>query len=127
MKTNSQTMNLSSNNFDALIEKIITYRSLDRIPHIEKFNRFWLLNMLEEKNEFQLIEDHFKTHEIKGVDIIDFIKALLNLIPHEEDETLYITVGLIDLYRDICETFGLKDTVKASNILDYVVEVILSC
>ena len=70
-----------------------------------------------------MLEKNFKDYDIKGIDIVDFVKIFLNLLSHEEDETLYITVAIIDLFRDICESYQLSNKVRARDVLNYVVDV----
>ena len=113
----------NASDLDKLVELILTYQGKDGYPYIERFDRNYILNNIEEKSEIQLIEKHFQDFDPKGLDIIDFAKAFLNLIPHQEDETLYLTIALIDLYKDINETFDLKNKVKASDVLNYIVDV----
>lgn len=37
----------------------------------------------------------------KGCDIVDFVRILVNVIPHSETENLFVVMGLIDLFREI--------------------------
>jgi len=106
-----------------LIQKVITYKGADGVPYIIKFSKEWLIANLEEKDEIKQIQYSFAGYSEKGVDVIDFTKIFLNILPHGEDETLYLTLSIIDLFKDICNSFDLKDLITASKVLDYIVEV----
>jgi len=118
-------METQTDDFTNVVQKILSFRDLEGTLHIEKFNKDWILTMIGEKNEIQLIEKQFQESDPRGLDLVDFTRAFLNIIPHQETETLYICAGLIDLFKDICETFELKEFIKGIDVLNYLVEVIL--
>jgi len=108
------------------LEKLLTYHGEGGIPYIEKFNKDWIRKTCEEKGEFPIIRKYFARYDNKGLDLIDFTKELLAILVQKEDETLFLTIGLIDFYQDICDLFNLEGSAKASDILNYVIEVRLS-
>ena len=55
------------------------------------------------------LEKYFKNNQEEGVvDIVDFVRIFLNLLPHRYDETFYITLASIDLFKSISEDLGMK-------------------
>ena len=119
-------MALEGGDPDRLIENILNYRkpASSSTAFIDKYDMSYIIHSIEEKDQIRVIELAFLKFEPKGVDLIDFVRVLLNIIGHEKDETLYLTIGLVDLFKDICETYGLQQNfLKAKDILNYVVEV----
>ena len=39
----------------------------------------------------------------KGADIIDFVRLFLNVIEHNEEETLFMVIATVDLFRKVSE------------------------
>jgi hypothetical protein len=108
---------------ERLVEKVLNFKGRGTRLFVEKYSKAYILSIIEERDEIQLIQRNLREYDVKGVDIIDFVRIFLNLIPHNDEETLYFTVGLIDLFKDICETFNLTNTIKSGDILNYIVEV----
>ena len=44
-------MSKETSDIEKLIEKILTYKSKDQIPLIEKYNKRYVLKVIEEKDE----------------------------------------------------------------------------
>lgn len=112
-----------SEKLEELIEKLIYQKDVDQRLMMNKFNKNWLLSVLQESDEIRNVELRFKDYDVKGVDIIDFVRIFLNIIEHRERETLYIVIGLIDLFKEICETFNLGNHIRSTDIINYVVDV----
>lgn len=70
-----------------------------------------------------MLRQEFSNYSAKGVDIIDFTKIMIGNIAHEEDETIYLVMSILDLFRDVCETYELNNVIKISDLLNYIVEV----
>jgi len=104
------------------LRKLLTYHGEDGIPYVEKFTKEWIQRTCEEKGELQIIQKYFARYNDKGLDLIDFTKELLNILAQKDDETLFLTIGLIDFYQDICDLFNLEGSAKASDILNYIIE-----
>ena len=113
----------ASINVEHLLDRIISYKDANQQMHIDRFNKEWLASTIEEKGQIEVIERRFRDFDPRGVDIVDFVRMFLNILDHNESETLYIVMGLIELFRDICETFSLAGYVKAADVLNYVVDV----
>ena len=114
-------------NLEKLIEKIILYKENNDPRNqlcIEKYDTNWILNEIGESDELQRIENKFKEYDVKGVDLIDFVRILLSVIEHKEEQTLYIVMSIIDLFKEISESFGLSNIIQASDVINYIVEVI---
>ena len=107
-----------------LVEKAIYQKDANQRLCTSKYNRNWILSIIQERDEMRMLELKFKEYDTRGVDIIDFVRILLEIIEHNETETLYIVIGLVDLFKEICESFNLGNHVKSSDILNYVVDVI---
>lgn len=90
--------------------------------YINRYDSTWLLDTLN-GDKLQLIESKFKLYEKKGVDIIDFVKILLESLEHRQEETVYITLNLVDIFKGIAESMNLKDHIKFSDFTSYIVEV----
>jgi len=107
---------------ESLVKQVIEYKGPLKRAYIERYNKNWLMNNIEETDQIQKMEQIFRQYDAKGIDLIDFCRAFLNMIQHEEDETLYIVIALIDLFKDICETFNLSNMVNSKDVLNYIVE-----
>lgn len=114
-------------NMDNLVEKIVNYKGDTSIPHIEKFTKNWISSVIEESDAIQSIEKRFIEYGGKGLDVYDFTRVFLNILPHGQDETLYLTIALIDLFKNVCDAYTLDTYVKSNDILNYIVEVNIIC
>src|SRR5690242_7110199 len=102
-------MNYNAKQAEEIIQKILLYKKNYERPMIEMVNRDFIINLIEEKSEIEVVQQYLSKHAQEGVDLVDFVKIFLNVVSHGEDETLYLTVALIDLFKEICETYNLKD------------------
>lgn len=116
---------ISSNTAEAegMLDKLVNYRVGQERSHIEKYSKEYVMGVIDDRDQIQLISHNINETDPKGVDIVDFVKLLLSVIPHKEDQTLYITAGIIDLFKEICETYSLQKLVKGIDVLNYIVEV----
>ena len=108
---------------EQLLEKLVTYKDKDQIPFLEKYNQNWISEILGDVNEIKLIEKKLQEFEIKGLDVYCFIRVFLNILPHIEEETLYLTIALVELFRSICETYNLENYARPVEIWNYIIEV----
>ena len=108
---------------ERLLEKVTALRDEGNHLYIKKFNKAWVLSVIEESDEIKMIEQRFRDYDKRGVDIIDFVRVFLNIIDHTAKQTLFIVIALIDLFKDICECYGLTTHVKCSDIINYIVDV----
>jgi hypothetical protein len=116
-------MNYNAKQAEEIIQKILLYKKNYERPMVEMVNRDFIINLIEEKTEIEVVQQYLSKHAQEGVDLVDFVKIFLNVVSHGEDETLYLTIALIDLFKEICETYNLKDKVGSSDILNYIVDV----
>lgn len=114
----------SSLNSEQMIEKIINYRDDHNNCLLSKFNISYLVSAIE-KDKISLIEKSFKEFDKKGVDIIDFVRVFLNIIEHQDHETLYLIMALIDFFRVISENLNMATFVKYTDVTNFVCEVFL--
>ncbi|KAL4438771.1 hypothetical protein ABPG74_013444 [Tetrahymena malaccensis] len=68
------------------------------------------------KDYLQELEKKFVDSGHKTMDILQFIYTFLSLIPHNEEETIFLTLGLIELFKSICENLNMAQEVKFSDI-----------
>ncbi|EAR87863.2 WD domain, G-beta repeat protein (macronuclear) [Tetrahymena thermophila SB210] len=106
------SQNIQTKEVDELVIKILTYRNKTNGRVYDTINQDYLLNLLD-KTKIIEIEKSFPT---KGLDIIDFVRLFLNNIPHREDETLYLAISLIDLFKRISENLNLSSTIQMKHI-----------
>lgn len=59
---------------------------------------------LIDKAKIGELENTFSIFPKKGVDIIDFVKIFLTCLKHKPHETLYLSLSLIDLFKEITES-----------------------
>lgn len=59
----------------------------------------------------------------KSVDIVDFVRIFIYILKHKAHETLYLTIALIDLFKDISETVNLSSTLSFFDLTAYFCEV----
>lgn len=57
------------------------------------------------------------------MDIVDFVKLMLHILPHSESETIYLTMGLIDLFQQISEKKGVQPLITLKELTNEIVEV----
>jgi len=113
----------NSKNWEQIVESIIKYTGNQQVPYIEVFNKNWIANILGDVAEINNVEKKFAEFQNKkGLDVLTFVRAFLNILSHDEDETLYLTIALIDLFRTICDTNGLEAYAKSNDVLNYIVE-----
>jgi hypothetical protein len=108
---------------EAMLEKLVNYRIGNEKLHIEKYSKEYVMGVIDDRDQIQLISKNINEIDSKGIDVVDFVKLLLSIIPHGEDQKLYITAGIIDLFKDICESYSLQNLVKGKDVLNYIVEV----
>ena len=111
-------------NWEEIVQDIIKYSGNQQVPYIEVFDKNWIANILGDVAEINNVERKFAEYQNpKGLDVLSFVRAFLNILSHDEDETLYLTIALIDLFRTICDTYGLGGYAKSNDVLNYIVEV----
>lgn len=109
-------------NSEQMIEKIINYRDENNNCLLSKFNINYLVSAIE-KDKISLIEKNFKDFDKKGVDIIDFVRVFLNIIEHQDNETLYLIMALIDFFRVISENLNMATFIKHTDVTNFICEV----
>lgn len=46
------------------------------------------------------------------MDIIDFVRMFLNVIEHKEDETIYMVIAIVELFRRVSENNNMATYIK---------------
>ena len=105
-----------------MINKIIHKTDKAGDPLLNKFGPDWLVEKLNGKM-LSDIEQKFKEYEAKGVDVIDFVKILLSSFAHQQSETIYLVVSLVELYKNITESFNITENVRFKDFTNFIVEV----
>ncbi|KAL4463948.1 hypothetical protein ABPG74_005885 [Tetrahymena malaccensis] len=120
-----QVKDLEKDDVDYLIYKIEQFKGDHNTPLIDHYTLDFIM-MLIDKDKVNEIERKFKSQGKKGIDIIDFIRILITSIDHKPHETIYITLALIDLFKEISESRGMSTTISFNDftgfICDYFVE-----
>lgn len=106
----------------SLIVGIIEQYDENGTPMITKYDRGYIIDMLDGE-KMKKLEEKFEDFDVKGVDIIDFVKIFLSVIEHTENETLFLIVGLIDIFKEISENIGMATYVKINDFSSYIVDV----
>jgi hypothetical protein len=92
---------------ELLLRKIIDFsESAVSQKLIFKYNIKYLM-LIFDQPKLKQIDQKFKDYHEAGVDILDFIRIFVSLIEHKLEESLYLTLGLIDLFKAISEQNGL--------------------
>lgn len=106
---------------EEIVNKIIQYRDENNTHYLTKFNVNFLISIIE-KDKISQMERSFKEYDKKGVDIIDFVKIFLNIIEHQERETLYLVMALVELFRMISETLNMTSYIKLQDVTNFICE-----
>ena len=107
---------------ESLITSIIKKKDYSGRAYLTRYDKDWLIEMLNGE-KLAMVESKFKEHEKKGVDIVDFVKIMLSCFDHKQDETIYIVLALIDLFKGICESMSIKEFVRFQDFTTFIVEV----
>lgn len=108
---------------DALVQMLVTQKDKSGKRSIDKYNREWLIEGLQGEI-LQIVEKKFAVHQEKGLDVVDFVKVMLSIFEHSQEETIYIVLELIELFKSVCENQSLKDVIRFKNLTDYIIEVL---
>lgn len=106
-----------------LVNRLLDYKGTSKTLYIEKFTIEWIIHTIQEKDQILAIEKSFEPYEQQGADLVEFTKVLLSIIEHQEDETLYLTISIVDFFKEICETYCLNNLVRSKDIVNYLIEV----
>ncbi|KAL4464437.1 hypothetical protein ABPG72_021771 [Tetrahymena utriculariae] len=98
-----------------LVQKIMEYRDRSNVNLFTKMNSDYIISVMG-KDYLQELEKKFVDSGHKTMDILQFIYTFLSLIPHNEEETIFLTLGLIELFKIICENLNMAQEVKFSDI-----------
>lgn len=102
-----------------LVQKIIDYTDERQVNYLSKFTVEYIASAIE-KDKITLLERAFKDFDKKGVDIIDFVKIFLSIVSHQEKETLYLVMALVEFFRIISENRNTPNFLKFQDITDYI-------
>lgn len=111
-------------NFETIVEKIISYKGTHDQRYIDKFSKEAILKLIDEEEKMDVIQSRLAQYEPAGVDILCFVRNLLDILPHSYDETLYLAMAIIEIFRDACERLNLNNMMKAGDFSNYTVDVI---
>ena len=107
---------------DALVKNIVSATDERGKPNLQKFDYNWLLEVLTAE-KLSLIESKFKEYRKKKVDLIDFCKIFLSVFDHDQNDTIYLVLTLIDLFKETCEFYNLSDLIEFKDFTNFVVDV----
>lgn len=86
-------------------------------------NADYITHLLD-KETLHTIESHFINENMKSINIISFVKTFLNVILHSEEETIFLTLGLIDFFKRISESLNMISSLQFSDITTAVCNVL---
>jgi hypothetical protein len=89
---------------------------------LRKYDKEWLIEILNGE-KLQMIENKFKEFDKRGVDVVDFVKIFLTCFDHQDYETIYIVISLIEFFKTMLESLGLEVYVKFTHFTNFIVEV----
>lgn len=119
----SRESKLEAERIDRLIEMISYAKDQSGRPLLKKYDSSWLLEVLN-ADKLAIIESKFKEYDKKRVDLIDFCKVFLSVFDHSQDETLYLVLTLIDLFKETCEYYNLEEYIFFKDFTNFVVDVV---
>lgn len=111
--------NNNDNDIEEIISKIISYKDENNQHLLSKFSISYLISLIE-KDKITQMERAFKDYDKKGVDIIDFVRIFLNILEHQSQETLYLIMALVELFRIISESLNMASYLKYQDITNYI-------
>ena len=111
-----------NDNIDALVDLLVAKKDNHGLPMIKKYSRKWLLQSVNGE-VLQILEKKFEVHDQRGLDVVDFVKILLGVLENSEEETIYIVLEIIEFFKGICETYGLKDVIRFKDFTSFILEV----
>jgi len=107
---------------EGLVRSILDNKDQQGALYINKYSIEWIVEMLNGKKLAE-IEMKFKEYNKKGVDIVDFVKILLSSFDHSQNETIYIVLQLVDIFKNISETIANPLFVRFKDFTDFIVDV----
>ena len=60
----------------------------------------------------------------EGFNLLEFVRFFLNVIDHEEVETLYLSIALVDFFKEISQLNGFKERILFVDITNYICNVL---
>lgn len=54
------------------------------------------------------------------INITDFVRIMLSMITHNENETLFLVLALIDMFKEISEKQEMKEILQFKDISDFI-------
>ena len=109
-------------NIEKIIDRIIDFKDSNDQHLLSKFTVNYLISIIE-RDKITQLEKNFKEYDKKGVDIIDFVRIFLNIIEHQENETLFLVMSLVDFFRVISENLNMATYIKYVDVTNFVCEV----
>jgi DNA helicase-2/ATP-dependent DNA helicase PcrA len=109
---------------DTSLKKIEEYAAMQSISLYEALTENNAIPSLQPRTKksvngfIALIEKYLKD----GFNLLEFVRFFLNILPHTHIENLYITIGLIDLFREITLRTH-KEKIILKDITDFMCDV----
>ncbi|EGR34417.1 RNA recognition motif protein, putative [Ichthyophthirius multifiliis] len=83
------------------------------------YNIDYLIYLMD-KEKINIIKQKFDQFDKKGVDIVEFLRILLNSFELKNQEILYFSLAVIDLFKEISEKRGLPQFIVFSDLTEYI-------
>lgn len=112
----------SSLEIEDLVEKVLNLKDQSGRLMTSKYSIESIVSILE-RQKITEIEKGFQEYDRKGVDIIDFVRIFLKVFNPSENETLYLVIALLDLFRVISEGNELKSHLRYIEVTNFISEI----
>lgn len=109
------------------LQRLITYCCNLKDPRSNKslitiYDKYWLLEILSGE-KLKKLEVSFLQYDEGGVDIVDFVKLILEVMEGNVEKKVFLVIAAIDLYKDVAEGHALPQMMKYRNFTDYLINV----
>lgn len=88
---------------------------------MEKFTVNSLLNMIDSQKIAQISKFVFRNDQ--KVELVGFVRGMLKVFEHQEIETLFLVIALVDLYRAVQDSYELEDFVTLKHVTNFLCDV----
>lgn len=111
-----------------LVQRVQDYKYKDNCVLYKVMDGDYIAGMLD-REKLQQIQKELIDNQKEFLTIIEFVRIMLQFIQHNEEETLYLTLGLVEFFKGISESLNIASKIKFTDITNAVCTVnhILVC
>lgn len=111
---------LNSDRLEEIVDKIVGLADgQDRL--IDRFNSNFLLDYFD-RSKVQRLEKVF-SESSKKMDMVQFVRYFLSVIEHRDQETIYLTIALIDIFKELSQGKRNENEIAFLDLTNYFCEV----